>query len=110
MGRRVTSWVIALATALLAAHTGHAQGQGTPDLSGFWEMSFDSRNVPRANLLPSVTPQMLAERTKRDAAAIRWCNILGVPFIMDTGRPLDIRQGATRVIIVPETANPPRYL
>jgi hypothetical protein len=29
---------------------------------------------------------------------------------MDTGRPLDIRQGHTAIIIVAENASPPRYL
>jgi hypothetical protein len=112
MGRNISVSAMVLAVLVLTGATPamRAQEQATPDLSGFWELSFDSRNVPRANLVPTVTPQMLAERAKKDAAAIRWCNILGVPFIMDTGRPLDIRQGATRIIIVPETANPPRYL
>jgi hypothetical protein len=57
-----------------------------------------------------VTPAMIAEKAKRDAHAIRWCNTLGLPFIMDHGRPLDIRMGATAVIIVPETYLSPRYL
>jgi hypothetical protein len=81
-----------------------------PDLSGFWELSFDSRKVPAANLVPAVTRAALAARAKKDADAIRWCNILGVPFIMDSGRPLDIRQGRMAIIIVPENASPPRYL
>jgi hypothetical protein len=51
-----------------------------------------------------------AERARKDAYAIRWCNLLGMPFIMDSGRPLDIRQGRTAVIIVPEHASGPRYL
>ena len=68
----------------------------TPDISGFWELSFDSRNVPRANLLPTVTRARLDAHAKKDAYAIRWCNLLGMPFVMDPGRPLDIRQGSTR--------------
>src|SRR6478735_4794425 len=82
----------------------------TPDISGFWELNFDSRRVPRADLLPSVTRAKLAAHAKADAYAIRWCNLLGVPFVMDSGRPLDIRQGATAVIIVPENSSAPRYL
>src|SRR4029079_16383943 len=74
--------------------------RGTADLSGFWELSFDSRNVPRANLLPAITRAKLDAHAKKDAYAIRWCNLLGVPFIMDPGRPLDIRQGGTEVVIV----------
>src|SRR5215212_747453 len=70
----------------------------TPDISGFWELNFDGRQVPRASLLPSVTRAKIGARAKGDAYAIRWCNLLGVPFLMDPGRPLDIRQGATAVI------------
>jgi hypothetical protein len=87
-----------------------AEAQTTPDISGFWELSFDSRKVPPANLLPAVTRAKIDARAKGDARAIRWCNLLGLPFVMDPGRPLDIRQGATAVIIVPENSSAPRYL
>ena len=81
-----------------------------PAISGFWELNFDSRHVPRASLLPSVTRAKIDARAKGDAYAVRWCNLLGVPFVMDPGRPLDIRQGATAVIIAPENSSAPRYL
>jgi len=107
---------LTLVLAVAAAATAGAQGRtATPpaaplDISGFWELSFDSRRIPAADLLPSVTRAALEERARRDAYAIRWCNILGMPFVMDPGRPLDIRQGRTAVIIVPESPSPPRYL
>ena len=81
-----------------------------PDISGFWELSFDSRKVPPADLLPTVTPEQIRTKAAGDAYAIRWCNLLGVPAIMDSGRPIDIRQGTTAVIITPENASVPRYL
>jgi hypothetical protein len=105
--------------AVFAAAIGAQAPQGSPaapasapshDISGFWELSFDSRNVPPANLLPTVTRAKIQARQKGDAYAIRWCNLLGVPFIMDSGRPLDIRRGTTAVIVVPENASAPRYL
>ena len=80
------------------------------DLSGFWELSPDSRRTPTANLVPGITNAMRAERVRKDAYAVRWCNLLGMPFIMDSGRPLDIRQGRTAIIIVPEHPSGPRYL
>ena len=82
----------------------------TPDISGFWELNFDSRQVPRASLVPSVTRAKIDAHAKGDAYAVRWCNLLGVPFVMDPGRPIDIRQGATAVIIAPENSSAPRYL
>src|SRR5262245_39157162 len=80
------------------------------DISGFWELAFDSRKSRAASLRPSVTRAKIEARAKADARAIRWCNQLGLPFTMDSGRPLDIRQGSTAVIIVPENASSPRYL
>jgi hypothetical protein len=84
--------------------------QAGRDLSGFWELNFDSRKVPRASLVPTVTRARIDARSKGDAYAIRWCNLLGMPFVMDSGRPLDIRQGATAIIVVPENSSAPRYL
>src|SRR5262245_55511766 len=83
---------------------------GSPDISGFWELSFDSRKVPQASLQPGVTRAKIDARAKADAHAIRWCNLLGMPFLMDSGRPLDIRVGSTAVILAPENASAPRYL
>lgn len=102
--------LIALGTAGSGAGAQERSGAAPLDLSGYWELSFDSRRVPRADLVPNVTPAMIAERAGKDAHAVRWCNILGLPLIMDNGRPLDIRQGTSAVIIVPENASGPRYL
>lgn len=113
---------VLVSAAALAAQGGPAAGQNSPgtaapsaaaparDISGFWELSFDSRKVPTANLLPTVTRARIEAHAKADAKAIRWCNLLGMPFTMDSGRPLDIRQGRTAVIIVPENSSAPRYL
>ena len=79
-------------------------------ISGNWELSYDSRKVPRARLLPTVTPARIAQRAKLDAHAIRWCNLMGLPFVMDPGRPIDIREGPTVVMIVAENVPNPRYL
>jgi len=108
--------VLYVAIAALSSHGLGAQTRdaaattSSRDLSGFWELSFDSRRVPNANLLPAVTAGVRAERAKKDAYAVRWCNLLGMPFVMDSGRPLDIRIGRTAVMIVPENSSGPRYL
>src|SRR3954470_17787690 len=108
----VSSLAVACLTAAPMTLVGRAaqDARTNPDISGFWELNFDSRQVPRASLLPSVTRAKIDARAKADAYAIRWCNLLGVPFVMDSGRPLDIRQGATAVMIAPENASAPRYL
>ena len=92
----------------------HPQSMATStaphDISGYWELSFDSRNVPLADLAPTMTKTVLAEKAKADAHAIRWCNLLGTPFIMDPGMPLDIREGTREVIITAETNASPRHI
>src|SRR6266536_1739409 len=70
-----------------------APASGAPDISGFWGLSFDSRKVPPAKLASGITRAMLDLHARKDVHAVRWCNLLGVPAVMDTGTPLDIRQG-----------------
>ena len=79
--------------------------QGTPDISGYWELRFDSANIPKARLKPSVTPVKIAAQAKKDAHAMRWCNWLGASFMMGDYRPLDIRQGRREVAIIFEMQN-----
>jgi hypothetical protein len=102
--------ILAASVAAEARRTAAQSAAAKPDISGFWELSFDSRKVPAASLLPVVTRARIDAHARADAKAIRWCNLLGMPFTMDNGRPLDIRQGSTVVIIVPENASAPRYL
>jgi hypothetical protein len=104
------SLLSAVPVALIAQGPPRPQAAGLPDISGFWELSFDSRKVPQASLLPTVTRARIDARTRADSHAVRWCNLLGMPFLMDSGRPLDIRVGSTAVILVPENASAPRYL
>jgi hypothetical protein len=82
----------------------------TEGISGNWELSYDSRKVPRAKLLPTVTPAKVTQHANLDAHAIRWCNLMGLPFVMDSGRPIDIREGPTAVMVVAENVPNPRYL
>jgi hypothetical protein len=102
--------VSAIALAWLAVAAAGAQESSKPDISGFWELSFDSRHVPRATLAPEMTPAVLEAQANKDAHAIRWCNFLGVPAAMDSPRPIDIRQGRREVVINFETVAAPRHL
>jgi hypothetical protein len=84
--------------------------QTAPDISGFWQLSLDGRNVPRAELAVNVTPALLAEQARKDAHAIRWCNFQGLPASMDSPRPINIRQGRREVVINFETVAAPRHI
>jgi hypothetical protein len=80
-----------------------AQAQVDPhDLSGFWELPPDGRNVPRASLAPSITQRVLDQYAAHDAKAVRWCNTIGVPAMMALSRPFDLRQNDQFMVIIPE--------
>jgi hypothetical protein len=86
-------------------------GQVDPhDLSGFWDLSIDSRQVPPASLTSAVTKAAIQQHEKADAKAIRWCNMLGTPYIMDPGRPIDIQQGTREIVIFAEVPASPRHI
>jgi hypothetical protein len=81
------------------------------DISGFWWLGYDGRKVPPANLVPSVTDAVRRKLAAADVHTTRWCNLVGMPALMDMGRPLDVRQGETMIVMVPEVANAsPRYV
>jgi hypothetical protein len=53
---------------------------------------------------------MRAEAAKKDQHALRYCNLLGIPVVMDNGRPITIVQGKTQLNITAEMNITPRYL
>ena len=81
----------------------------TADLSGFWELRFDSKNIPPAALVSKVTAKDMEAHRERDRMAIRWCNFLGVPALMEQF-PLDIRQGRIEVAIVAQAVSTARHI
>jgi hypothetical protein len=87
-----------------------AVARAAVDISGFWGLSFDGRKVPAAKITPAITRAVLDLHRRKDQHAVRWCNMLGTPALMDAGSPLDIRQGTTAVIIAPENQSAARYL
>ncbi len=71
VGRMKRLCVCSLAVACLAiapmTMVGRAaqENRTSPDISGFWELNFDSRKVPQASLLPSVTRARRSMRARR---------------------------------------------
>ena len=102
---------IVIAAIICCAIAAAAGAQSHPDLSGFWELTYlDSQHVPRAQLSPRVTRAVLDAQAKKDVKAIRWCNILGMPAIMASPRPLDIRQTDRILVIAAEINAATRYI
>lgn len=80
------------------------------DISGMWMLLYDGANVPRATLSPDVTQADLIVHAKMDAAAMRWCNYVGTPFLMQSRFPLEIQQGKTETIIVAAEVSVARHI
>ena len=109
MGLRV---VAALVMLLGCAPAVLAQGSASaarPDLSGYWELRFDSFNVPAAAL--TAQAQAAAEaRRKKDLEAIRGCVNIGMPALMNDRATLDIRQSAGVIGMVAKSPSSTRYV
>ena len=109
-----TLWAMTMGTIPLLAQNQTAQPKvaivNPRDISGFWELSYDSRKVPAAELAPTVTKAVIDANIKHDEHAIRYCTMLGTPFIMNQSRPIDIRVGTNEVMIAADTQTQSRHL
>src|SRR5665213_3374382 len=83
----------------------------SPDLSGYWELKFDSRNVPPASLIAPPTPAEHAALVKHDADSIRWCHFFGVPYMM-AWSPVEIVQNTNgkEIAITSPVRTPARHI
>src|SRR5690242_20710609 len=88
---------------------GAASAQQHPDLSGYWELRYDSFNVPLASVTPG-TLARAAEQIRHDIEAVRWCEPIGMPAIMGDRAPIDLRQSASVIGIVAKPQSSARYI
>jgi len=109
MGRRAAV-ILALAALSIAGAGAQQPAASSRDISGFWALTAEGKKVPDARLLPRVTRAMLDLHKRRDEHALRWCNPVGVPLMMDSGTPIEIRQGPTSIIVLTENSLVPRYM
>lgn len=92
-----------------------AANTSRPDLSGFWVLSYNSRHVTPAKLT-----QMSIDRDKKAAAdrnagkvvvyASRWCNYMGMPFIMGQSPPINLVQTNDEIAILSEQNSAARHI
>src|SRR5690242_12285732 len=86
-------------------------GRAATNLSGYWELQFDSRNVPPAPLRPEVAAEDREAQYKREMAEIRWCHFFGLPYSMEVS-PIDILQNVNgkEVVITSPLRTPSRHI
>lgn len=97
--------VVACSAPVLFAQAGATH----PDLSGYWDLRFDSFNVPRAALTPQAQAATDA-RLKKDLDAIRDCVNIGMPAVMNDRATLDIRQSGSVIGMVAKSPSSTRYI
>src|SRR5215468_4969265 len=100
-------WLTGMGLAMLTA--GVAAAQQHPDLSGYWELRYDSFNVPQASVTPG-TLASAAAQIRHDIEAVRWCDPIGMPAIMGDRAPIDLRQSASVIGIVAKPQSSERYI
>jgi hypothetical protein len=86
-----------------------AQAPARPDISGYWELRFDSTSVSVASLVQPLTPAIQREQMRHDAEWVLYCVPLGMPYIMSQS-PLDIRQSPTVTAVVSKVPSSTRYI
>jgi hypothetical protein len=111
--------------ALLIGSAGRAQGPGGvsvampapvprdvaghPDISGYWELRYDSRSIRPASLTAEAISQTAAQQ-QHDLLAIRFCALVGMPEVMNDGSTLDIRQSTKDIAIIAKSPSSVRYI
>ena len=117
-GRHVGRWLTFSASALgiagvLLAQRGGGMMPSGPfdphDISGYWELGPDGRSIPAADLTPDAK-EVIKKVADEDMISYRWCRPLGMPAMMDNGRPLDMQQGRWEILMTPEANSSPRHL
>ena len=111
MNRAALLGVLCLALSSLPATASPAAGdQRLPGLSGYWRLK------DKGTAVPALTPWAQAEKSKPghkgdvDLESDRWCIFQGMPYVMDSAGPIEIRQSAGETIILAERLAVPRHV
>ena len=95
-----------------------------PDLSGFWERRDESgsdsfgkfgEKVPAAQVTPEVKKFNDEAKARQQAGYVvsfssRYCQYLGMPFLMGQSPPINIVQGKDEILIMSEQSSAPRHI
>jgi hypothetical protein len=98
--------------------------ESVPDLAGFWEMRDESgsgsfggvsEKVPTAQVMPEVKKFNEEAKARQKAGyvvsfASRYCQYLGMPFIMGQSPPIDIVESKDEILIMSEQSSAPRHI
>jgi hypothetical protein len=92
----------------LPAHA-MAPAVASQDLSGVWELRYDSRSIPVAPLTAAAR-NASAAMARKDVDSRRWCRVGGMPFLWLESPLINIRQSRAEVLIAPHVQAMVRHL
>src|SRR6185369_12672958 len=96
---------------LLILAAAHMTAQTHPDLSGYWELRYDSMAVPVASLTAAMSGRdAIKAQVRHDAEAIRRCTNIGISAIMGDRSAIDLRQSPTVTAIAAKPPSSMRYI
>ena len=111
VARACRAAVSCVALASLTATAAHAAGdQRLAGLSGYWRLK------DKGTAQPVLTPWAQTEKSKPDhkgdvhLESDRWCIFQGMPYVMDSAGPIEIRQSAGETVILAERLAVPRHI
>ena len=97
-------------SSLTATSLQAAEDQRLPGLSGYWRLK------DKGTAAPALTPWAKAEKSKPDRKgdvhleSDLWCIFQGVPYVMDSAGPIEIRQSSGETVILAERLAVPRHI
>ncbi len=97
--RRVGAVALFASCALLPVESRAMAPAAAQDLSGVWELRYDSQSIPAARLTP-VAAAAARTMALKDIESRRWCRAGGMPFLMLEAPLITIRQNRAEVVIV----------
>lgn len=110
MNFSIRQWNGPAATAVVCLAFAPALFAQSADISGFWELRYYSRNIPKASLTAAAASLDKKVQEEKEFHVIRWCNHVGVPFMMDDGSPIDVRQSKSEIAITSQSNSPVRHI
>ena len=109
-GRPLVAAIVSLLALAVPSFMQTNSGSAPANFSGFWELHYDSRNIPKATLTRKAAMMNPDAQAKNDLHAVRWCILTGLPMMMDGDAPIDIEQDKNEIGILAEPVSGPRTI
>lgn len=108
---RAAVWLLCLGLSSLTATALHAaDDQRLPGLSGYWRLKDKGTSTPVLTSAAKAEMNKPDRKGDVDLESDRWCIFQGMPYVMDSAGPIEIRQSVGETIIIAERLAVPRHI